>query len=59
MASDWGADRDHGGGVVGWWVLAQALVRAVVIDLPCGFRTVANGFAMPRAAFFCTLARSR
>jgi hypothetical protein len=33
MASDWGADRDHGGGVVGWWVLAQALVRAVVIEM--------------------------
>src|SRR5947209_20473382 len=32
---------------------------AARIDLPCGFRTVANGFAMPRAAFFCTLARSR
>ncbi|MEA2959623.1 MAG: hypothetical protein QOJ58_5606, partial [Alphaproteobacteria bacterium] len=33
MASDRGAERDHGGGVVGWWVLAQALVRAVVIEM--------------------------
>jgi hypothetical protein len=33
MASDRGAERDHGGGVVGWWVLVQALVRAVVIEM--------------------------
>jgi hypothetical protein len=33
MASDRGAEWDHGGGVVGWWVLAQALVRAVVIEM--------------------------
>jgi hypothetical protein len=33
MASDRGAEWDHGGGVVGWSVLAQALVRAVVIDM--------------------------
>jgi hypothetical protein len=33
VASDRGAERDHGGGVVGWWVLAQALVRAVVIEM--------------------------
>jgi hypothetical protein len=33
VALDRGAVRDHGGGVVGWWVLAQALVRAVVIEM--------------------------
>jgi hypothetical protein len=33
VASDRGAERDHGGGVVGWWVLIQALVRAVVIEM--------------------------
>jgi hypothetical protein len=33
VASDRGAERDHGGGVVGWWVLVQALVRAVVIEM--------------------------
>ena len=33
MASDRGVEGDHGGGVVGWWVLAQALVRAVVIEV--------------------------
>jgi hypothetical protein len=33
VALDGGAVRDRGGGVVGWWVLAQALVRAVVIEM--------------------------
>jgi hypothetical protein len=33
MATDRGVERDHGGGVVGWRVLAQALMRAVVIDV--------------------------
>jgi len=33
VASDRGAERDHGGGVVDGWVLAQALVRAVVIEM--------------------------
>lgn len=33
MALDWGAERDHGGRVMGWWVLAQALVRAVVMEM--------------------------
>jgi hypothetical protein len=33
VALEWGAERDHGGGVMGWWVLAQALVRAVVIEM--------------------------
>jgi len=37
-AEDWGAsdrcvERDDGGGIVGWWVLVQALVRAVVIEV--------------------------
>jgi hypothetical protein len=41
VASDRGAERDHGGGVVGWWVLAQALVRAVVIDM--AYVLVENG----------------
>ena len=36
MASDRGAERDHGGGVVGWRVLIQALVRAVVIEVAHG-----------------------
>ena len=33
MASDRGAERDHGGGVVGWGVLIEALMRAVVIEM--------------------------
>jgi hypothetical protein len=33
MATDRGVERDHGGGVVGCRVLAQALMRAVVIDV--------------------------
>jgi aspartate oxidase len=33
VASDRGAERDHGGGVVGWRVLIQALVRTVVIEM--------------------------
>jgi hypothetical protein len=33
VASDWGVKGDLGGGVVGWWVLIQALVRAVVIEV--------------------------
>ena len=33
MAMDRGVERDHGGGVVGCRVLAQALMRAVVIDV--------------------------
>lgn len=36
MAAARGADRDHGGGVVGWWVLAQALARAVVRGMAHG-----------------------
>ena len=30
--SDRGVAGDRGGGIVGWWVLVQALVRAVVIE---------------------------
>ena len=33
MASDRSAERDHGAGVVGWRVLIQALVRAVIIEM--------------------------
>jgi hypothetical protein len=33
VASDRGVKGDRGGGVVGWWVLVQALVRAVVIEV--------------------------
>ena len=33
MATDRGVERDHGGGVVGWWVLAQALMWARVIEV--------------------------
>lgn len=33
MASDWGAEGDHGGRVVAGWVLVQSLVRAVVIEV--------------------------
>lgn len=33
VASDRGAEGDWGGGVVGWRVLIQALVRAVVIEM--------------------------
>jgi hypothetical protein len=33
VALDRGAERDHGGGVVGWRVLIQALVRAVIIEM--------------------------
>jgi hypothetical protein len=31
--SDWGIERDHGGWVVAGWVLVEALVRAVVIEM--------------------------
>lgn len=44
MASDRGVERDHGGGVVGWWALAQALVRAVVIEM--AHVLVENGVGM-------------
>ena len=33
MAADRGVERDRGGGVVGWRVLAQALMRAMVIEV--------------------------
>ena len=33
MASDRGGEGDHGGRVVVGWVLAQALVRTVVIEM--------------------------
>jgi hypothetical protein len=33
VASDRSAERDHGSGVVGWRVLIQALVRAVIIEM--------------------------
>jgi hypothetical protein len=33
MASDRGVKGDHGGGIVGWWVLIGALVRPVVIEM--------------------------
>jgi len=33
VAADRGVEGDHGGGVVGWRVLIQALVRAVVIEM--------------------------
>jgi hypothetical protein len=33
VAADRGVEGDHGGGVVGRWVLAQALVRTVVIEM--------------------------
>ena len=33
MTSDRGVDGDRGGWVVGWWVLIQALMRAVVIEM--------------------------
>ncbi len=33
MASDRSAERNRGGGVVGWWVLTQALMRTVAIDM--------------------------
>ena len=33
VAADRSAERDHGSGVVGKWVLAQALVRTVVIEM--------------------------
>ena len=33
VASDRGVAGDRGGWVVGWWVLIQALVRAVVIEM--------------------------
>jgi hypothetical protein len=33
MTSDRGVAGDRGGGIVGWWVLVQALVRAVVIEV--------------------------
>jgi hypothetical protein len=33
VALDRGVAGDRGGGVVGWWVLIQALVRAVVIEV--------------------------
>lgn len=33
VAADRGVERDLGGGVVGWRVLAQALVRAMVIEV--------------------------
>ena len=33
VTSDRGVDGDRGGGVVGWWVLSQALVRPVGIEV--------------------------
>jgi hypothetical protein len=33
VAADRGGETDHGGGVVVGWVLAQALVRTVVIEM--------------------------
>ncbi|MEA2259785.1 MAG: hypothetical protein QOJ51_2610 [Acidobacteriaceae bacterium] len=33
MAADRGVERDLGGGVVDWRVLAQALMRAMVIEV--------------------------
>jgi hypothetical protein len=33
VASDRGIAGDRGSGVVGWWVLIQALARAVVIEV--------------------------
>ncbi len=33
MAADRGVERDLGGGVVGWRVLVQALMRAMVIEV--------------------------
>jgi hypothetical protein len=33
VVSDRGVAGDRGGGVVGWWVLIQGLMRAVVIEV--------------------------
>jgi hypothetical protein len=33
VTSGRGVERDHGRGVVGWWVLAQALVWPVDVDM--------------------------
>jgi hypothetical protein len=33
VASDWGVAGNRRGEVVGWWVLIQALMRAVVIEV--------------------------
>jgi len=33
VASDRGVEGDRGGWVVGWWVLIQAVVRAVIIEM--------------------------
>jgi hypothetical protein len=33
MTPDRGVGQGHGGGVVQWWVLVEALVRAVVIEM--------------------------
>jgi hypothetical protein len=33
MTPDRGVGQGHGGGVVRWWVLVEALVRAVVIEM--------------------------
>jgi hypothetical protein len=33
MVPDWDVEWNHGGWVVGRWVLAGALVRAVVIEM--------------------------
>jgi hypothetical protein len=33
MTPDRGVGQGHGGGVVQWWVVVEALVRAVVIEM--------------------------
>lgn len=37
MMSDRGVERDHGGRIVVWWVLVEALVRTVVVEVPSKF----------------------
>lgn len=46
MASDRGVEWDHGGRIVVGWVLVEALVRTVVVEVPSKFVEDGEGMSL-------------
>jgi hypothetical protein len=46
MASDRGTERDHGGRIVVGWVLVEALVRTVIVEVPSKFVEDGEGMSL-------------
>jgi len=46
MMSDRGVQRDHGGRIVLRWVLVEALVRTVVVEVPSKFVEDGDGVSL-------------